>query len=285
MAPPSRRCEANTCTTHSLLTLSTGLNSKCNPTTAFPFKLQDSQGLLNAAWSTTRTSMNQPAGQLAAILKWLCCGVVVFLKHFLAAFQVESQNLQGQDDPRRILGEVTHGPTFAFPCKFSLAINISFYMSNPSLFQEIMKNVTDGILYGVSTLLPGPNAPVFALSTAIESSIVQSGAASYDSRLLVESSAFLFAFNTTGIASFDFSAWATRAINFFRSRAPSPQIRDLVSPTTFTVRSDACHVLQYNFCETRFVFCLCAGLCILQRAVYFQSCCKALILDSASFFR
>ena len=166
----------------------------------------------------------------------LCC---LLLTCCSAAFQVESQHLQGQNDHRRIVGEVTRGPTFVFPGKYSVKFSTMFYasqMSQPSLIELIMKNITDAVTDGFKAMLPARNGPVFAVPTGMETTPVQTGPSSVDGYLLFESSAFLVSFNTTAPTNFDVGAWTNHTINFFRSKAASSEIRELLSTATFTVR-------------------------------------------------
>jgi len=165
----------------------------------------------------------------------------VVLKHPLAAFQVKSQHLQGQDDPRHIVAQVTHGPAFVFPGKFSVAFNTSFivsHMSQPSLLETIIKNITDGVMDGFKAMLPAHHGPVYSVSTGTDFKYQFPVGAEWQH--LVESSAFLVSLNTTApaTASFDVNAWTNHAINFFRSQAASSEIRELLSNANFMVRCD-----------------------------------------------
>ena len=165
----------------------------------------------------------------------------VVLKRPLAAFQVKSQHLQGQDDPRHIVAQVTHGPTFVFPGKFSVAFNTSFiasHMSQPSLLETIIKNITDGVMDGFKAMLPAHHGPVYSVSTGTD--FKHQFPVGAEIQYLVESSAFLVSLNTTApaTASFDVNAWTNHAINFFRSQAASSEIRELLSNANFMVRSD-----------------------------------------------
>ena len=165
----------------------------------------------------------------------------VVLKRPLAAFQVKSQHLQGQDDPRHIVAQVTHGPAFVFPGKFSVAFNTSFivsHMSQPSLLETIIKNITDGVMDGFKAMLPAHHGPVYSVSTGTDFKYQFPVGA--EIQYLVESSAFLVSLNTTApaTASFDVNAWTNHAINFFRSQAASSEIRELLSNANFMVRSD-----------------------------------------------
>ena len=169
-----------------------------------------------------------------------CC---VVLKRPFAAFQVKSQHLQGQDDPRHIVAQVTHGPAFVFPGKFSVAFNISFivsHMSQPSLLETIIQNITDGVMDGFKAMLPAHHGPVYSVPTGTEFKSGFPVGDPHESHYLVESSAFLVSLNTSApaTASFDVNAWTNHAINFFRSQAASSEIRELLSNANFMVRSD-----------------------------------------------
>lgn len=190
-------------------------------------------GLRLASVATSLQVWPSRSLNVARVRVMLCCFVLTCCS---AAFQVESQHLQGQDDPRRIVGEVTRGPTFVFPGKYSVKFSMALQMSQPSLIELIMKNITDAVMDGFKTMLPARNGPVFAVPTGMETTPVQTGTSSVDGYLLVESSAFLVSFNTTSPANFDLGAWTNHTINFFRSKAASFEIRQLLSTATFTVR-------------------------------------------------
>ena len=149
--------------------------------------------------------------------------------------------MQGQDDPRHIVAQVTHGPAFVFPGKFSVAFNMSFivsHMSQPSLLETIIRNITDGVMDGFKAMLPAHHGPVYSVPTGTDFKYQFPVGA--EIIYLVESSAFLVSLNTTApaTASFDVNAWTNHAINFFRSQAASSEIRELLSNANFMVRSD-----------------------------------------------
>lgn len=149
--------------------------------------------------------------------------------------------MQGQDDPRHIVAQVTHGPIFVFPGKFSVAFNMSFivsHMSQPSLLETIIRNITDGVMDGFKAMLPAHHGPVYSVPTGTDFKYQFPVGA--EIIYLVESSAFLVSLNTTApaTASFDVNAWTNHAINFFRSQAASSEIRELLSNANFMVRSD-----------------------------------------------
>ena len=52
-----------------LLTLSSGLNAKCNLSTPYPSNLPGAQGIFDSAWASTRISGNQPAGLALAFIE------------------------------------------------------------------------------------------------------------------------------------------------------------------------------------------------------------------------
>ena len=220
-----------------LLTYSAGLNAKCNTPTPFPLDLPDAQVMFDSAWSTTRVSGNQPAGQSHSVVEYrvvasFCCFIV---NHPPAAFQIESQHLQGHDDPRHIVREVTRSPTFVHSGKFSLTVSMMFYasyMSNTSLFDSIMKY----FLAGLTTILPGHDGPVFALPSGTESIQVRTGPGPYDGYVIVEGSAFLFSFNATAPAYLDMNTWINHIINFFRPKEALIENGDLLLNSTFTVQ-------------------------------------------------
>ncbi len=83
--------------------------------------------------------------------------------------------MQGQDDPRHIVGHATNSPTFVVTGKFSLAINLTFaaqQSSQPSVFETIIKTITDGILDGFAAAL---NRSVFAVPSDMQSEVVKTG--------------------------------------------------------------------------------------------------------------
>jgi hypothetical protein len=199
--------------------------------------LPDAQGMFDSAWSATRISGNQPAGQSHSLFEYHVfapfCSLV--LNHPPAAFQIESQHLQGHDDPRRIVREVTHSPTFVHSGKFSLTVSMVFYasyMSNTSLFDSIMKY----FLAGLTSILPGHGGPVFALPSGTEYMQVRTGPGPYDGYVTVEGSAFLFSFNATAPANLDMNTWINHTINFFRPKEALIENGDLLLNSTFTVQ-------------------------------------------------
>jgi hypothetical protein len=170
---------------------------------------------------------------VARVRVMLCCFVLTCCS---AAFQFESQHLQGQDDPRRIVGEVTRGPTFVFPGKYSVKFSMALQMSQPSLIELIMKNITDAVMDGFKTMLPARNGPVFAVPTGMETTPVQTGTSSVDGYLLVESSAFLVSFNTTSPAILTWAHGPTTPSTSF-------------APRRLPLRFDSCCQLQLSRCD------------------------------------
>ncbi len=94
------------------------------------------------------------------------------LTRHTAAFNVESQHLHREDDPRRIVGHATNSSTFVVTGKYYLAINLTFYAqqsSQPSVFETIMKTINDGILDGLN------RSSVFAVPSDMQSEVVKTG--------------------------------------------------------------------------------------------------------------
>ncbi len=113
-------------------------------------------------------------------------------------------------------------------------------MSQPSLLEMIIKNITDGVMDGFKAMLPAHHGPVYSVPTGTKFTSVQQVGDPREGQFIVESSAFLVSLNTTAPATahFDVNAWTNHAINFFRSQAASFEIRELLSKANFMVRSD-----------------------------------------------
>jgi hypothetical protein len=103
-------------------------------------------------------------------------------------------------------------------------------------FDEIMQNVTDSILHAFEASLLLKKGASFALPSDDYISAPKNLSARRDAPVVFERSVLLFSLNTTANASLDINTLISHAVIFFRSNARTAEIRNLVSPTTFTVR-------------------------------------------------